>query len=129
MEFLISIQQRDEWQLIAVAPTDEGLHHLTVEDNLPPRQSAYSGADLRQSLELRAVPAGIGSFNIRHSAVHTSTEVLGDGGPEHVDAYARTVLAVPRSERWQEAVSTALLGTWCDPLLDTGRRLPMQAES
>ncbi|MCF3132432.1 hypothetical protein [Streptomyces olivochromogenes] len=39
---------------------------------------------------------------------------------------AAKVLVVPRSERWREAVSTALLGGWCEPLWQTGR-LPNSA--
>lgn len=34
---------------------------------------------------------------------------------------AANVLVVPRSERWREAVSTVLLGSWCDPLWQTGQ--------
>ncbi|MER7377191.1 hypothetical protein [Streptomyces lanatus] len=35
-------------------------------------------------------------------------------------------LVLPRSERWDEAMDTALLGNWNDPLWDTGR-LPSSA--
>ncbi|WP_189269393.1 hypothetical protein [Streptomyces fuscichromogenes] len=36
------------------------------------------------------------------------------------DRVTARVLVLPRSERWREAVSTALLGPWCDPLWQTG---------
>ncbi|WP_157880787.1 hypothetical protein [Streptomyces griseoruber] len=42
-----------------------------------------------------------------------------------LDYTARTLL-LPRSPRWREAVSTALLGDWCDPLWE-GERLPTTA--
>lgn len=38
-----------------------------------------------------------------------------------VDEFAKKVLTVPRSSQWAEAISTALLGSWADPLVVTGR--------
>ncbi|WP_119580103.1 hypothetical protein [Streptomyces europaeiscabiei] len=43
-----------------------------------------------------------------------------------VDHVAAGVLVLPRSERWREAVSTALVGDWCDPLWQSGQ-LPVTA--
>jgi hypothetical protein len=43
-----------------------------------------------------------------------------------MDGFGAEVLVTPRSDRWREAVSTALLGNWCDPLLSTGH-LPSTA--
>ncbi|MEU9413636.1 hypothetical protein AB0E08_49210 [Streptomyces sp. NPDC048281] len=43
-----------------------------------------------------------------------------------VDSFATRSLVVPRSERWREAVSTALIGPWCDPLWESGH-LPHSA--
>ncbi|WP_331732051.1 hypothetical protein [Streptomyces sp. NBC_00989] len=40
--------------------------------------------------------------------------------PEQVDRLSAEVLVLPRSERWREAVTTAVLGNWCEPLLRTG---------
>ncbi|MFH8663110.1 hypothetical protein [Streptomyces afghaniensis] len=40
--------------------------------------------------------------------------------PDTVDRFASRVLVVPRSERWREAVTTASLGSWCEPFFDTG---------
>ncbi|MGW4983076.1 hypothetical protein [Streptomyces mirabilis] len=39
---------------------------------------------------------------------------------ETIDTFGSKVLTVPRSTRWREAVSTALDGDWCAPLLRTG---------
>ncbi|MDV9168631.1 hypothetical protein R6V09_00540 [Streptomyces sp. W16] len=33
-------------------------------------------------------------------------------------------LVLPRSQRWDEAIETALIGTWSNPLWDTGRLAP-----
>ncbi len=38
-----------------------------------------------------------------------------------VDGFAAKVLAAPRSDQWAQSVSTALLGSWADPLVFTGR--------
>ncbi|MFI6341415.1 hypothetical protein [Streptomyces sp. NPDC050535] len=43
-----------------------------------------------------------------------------------IDHIAAGVLMVPRSDRWREAVSTALAGHWCDPLWQSGQ-LPFTA--
>nr|WSZ11939.1 hypothetical protein OH837_00525 [Streptomyces canus] len=45
---------------------------------------------------------------------------------DSVQHFLAHTLVLPRSTRWKEAVSTALLGGWCDPLLDTGQ-LPATA--
>ncbi|MET7440560.1 hypothetical protein [Streptomyces sp. NPDC005568] len=44
--------------------------------------------------------------------------------PIAMDHFARDVLLVPRSERWRQAVSTAVLGNWCTSLLQTGHLPP-----
>ncbi|WP_331724155.1 hypothetical protein OG848_46960 (plasmid) [Streptomyces canus] len=36
-----------------------------------------------------------------------------------VDHVASKLLVTHRSQRWREAVSTALLGDWCEPLWDS----------
>ncbi|MER6563448.1 hypothetical protein ABT300_38140 [Streptomyces sp. NPDC001027] len=42
-----------------------------------------------------------------------------------LDRFGARVLLLPRSERWREAVSTALLGSWCgDSLKVPGDKLP-----
>ncbi|UPZ33818.1 hypothetical protein MUK60_42085 [Streptomyces sp. LRE541] len=37
-----------------------------------------------------------------------------------MDGFTAKVLAAPRSDQWVQAVSTALLGSWADPLVFTG---------
>lgn len=51
---------------------------------------------------------------------------LSDLRSRELDSFCGKVLGLPRGERWREAVSTALLGGWCDPLLATGE-LPATA--
>ncbi|WP_331732049.1 hypothetical protein [Streptomyces sp. NBC_00989] len=53
-------------------------------------------------------------------------EVLRDPSPDHADLVAARVLVLPCSDRWREAVETALLGSWSDPLWKTGH-LPTTA--
>ncbi|MFI9772936.1 hypothetical protein ACIHJG_39820 [Streptomyces sp. NPDC052415] len=36
------------------------------------------------------------------------------------DGFAQHVLVVPRSARWRDAVRTALIGDWCEPLWRSG---------
>ncbi|WP_454314337.1 hypothetical protein [Streptomyces phaeoluteigriseus] len=45
---------------------------------------------------------------------------------DSTDRVTARVLVLPRSERWREAVTTALLGPWCDPLWQSGQ-LPTTA--
>ncbi|MFE2684493.1 hypothetical protein [Streptomyces mirabilis] len=47
-------------------------------------------------------------------------------GAAAVDRLTAEILVLPRSERWREAVSTALTGPWCEPLWQTGQ-LPATA--
>ncbi|MFF3968008.1 hypothetical protein ACFYZI_41460 [Streptomyces griseorubiginosus] len=44
-----------------------------------------------------------------------------EAAPATIDRFAAQVLGLPRSsQRWREAVTTALLGPWCAPLFHTG---------
>ncbi|MGW2725375.1 hypothetical protein [Streptomyces sp. NPDC001492] len=47
-------------------------------------------------------------------------------GAAAVDRLTAEILVLPRSERWREAVSTAVAGPWCEPLWQTGQ-LPATA--
>ncbi|WEP01037.1 hypothetical protein A6P39_045135 (plasmid) [Streptomyces sp. FXJ1.172] len=49
-----------------------------------------------------------------------TTMIALDFNPESVDRFAAHALTMPRSERWRRALSTALLGDWCEPLFSTG---------
>ncbi|MFK0140400.1 hypothetical protein [Streptomyces murinus] len=71
--------------------------------------------DLVQALTLRPIAAG-------HLYVGGGPKVFA----ELVDHLLTGVLAQPSGERWREAASTALLGNWCAPFLETGA-LPLTA--
>ncbi|MEV8047696.1 hypothetical protein AB0P02_28220 [Streptomyces griseoluteus] len=49
-----------------------------------------------------------------------------DRSPGDADDIAAEVLTLPRSERWRKAVTTALIGEWCEPLVHDGH-LPFTA--
>ncbi|MEV5842227.1 hypothetical protein AB0M32_09655 [Streptomyces sp. NPDC051985] len=61
-------------------------------------------------------PVGLGVETTTYARVETDS----------TDRVTARVLVLPRSERWREAVTTALLGPWCDPLWRTGQ-LPTSA--
>jgi hypothetical protein len=67
--------------------------------------------ELVQALKLRGQISG---------ALETLLDIRDSIAPETVDRFASRVLVVPRSERWREAVTTASLGSWCEPFFDTG---------
>jgi hypothetical protein len=67
-----------------------------------------------QSLKLRGRAFGLVEY------LCGSTARTLDQSPKEVDSFGARVLVSPRSERWREAVTTAILGDWCDPLLRTG---------
>ncbi|MFI1569051.1 hypothetical protein ACH4ZX_39605 [Streptomyces sp. NPDC020490] len=58
--------------------------------------------------------------------VCVTTDTYADVMTDSTDHVTGRVLVLPRSERWREATSTALLGPWCDPLWQTGH-LPTAA--
>ncbi|MFF8259176.1 hypothetical protein [Streptomyces virginiae] len=60
------------------------------------------------------------ALHIRTIACQQSVE------PDTIDGLALKALALPVSDRWREAVSTALVGGWADPLEQHGR-LPLSA--
>ncbi|MET9459949.1 hypothetical protein ABZY05_33505 [Streptomyces canus] len=68
----------------------------------------YPESDLGRSLYLRAK---IGEV-IEPQAGVTERALM--------DEFASKVLVVPSSPQWREAMSTALLGDWSDPLVQTG---------
>ncbi|MEU5314390.1 hypothetical protein [Streptomyces sp. NPDC021562] len=47
-------------------------------------------------------------------------ELISEDSADPVQYFGGHSLVLPRSPRWTEATSTALLGGWCDELLDTG---------
>ncbi|WP_413754791.1 hypothetical protein [Streptomyces sp. MMBL 11-3] len=86
--------------------------------NLPKSMSGYA-PDLVQTLAIRGVVLGRLSTAMGRPLAPTQRDAAFD----HV---ATKVLGIRRSERWREAISTALLGPWCDPLWQTGH-LPITA--
>lgn len=66
-------------------------------------------SDLGQALILRGRISGV---------IEPQTGVT---EPALLDEFAAKVLVVPSSAQWREAMSTALLGSWSDPLVQTGR--------
>ncbi|MFJ4790814.1 hypothetical protein [Streptomyces sp. NPDC088794] len=66
--------------------------------------------DIVEALTVRAAVCG----------ARQAARIARADGTAGVDRIAAKVLVVPRSDRWQEAVSTALAGPWCDPLWATG---------
>ncbi|MFD8726086.1 hypothetical protein ACFV2H_51340 [Streptomyces sp. NPDC059629] len=70
--------------------------------------------ELVQSLKLRGEVLGVVEYFCGPTGHPLSPE------PVWVDRLSAGVLVLPRSERWREAVTTALLGDWCEPLLRTG---------
>ncbi|MFI8234996.1 hypothetical protein ACIGDI_40010 [Streptomyces sp. NPDC085900] len=75
--------------------------------------------DPLQALLVRAVEQGGTAGAMGRTLSPTERDIA-------VDYIAAKVLVTRRSERWREAVSTALLGNWCEPLWQTGH-LPATA--
>jgi hypothetical protein len=75
--------------------------------------------DLVQALTIRSLAHGMTSRSMGRMLSPTERGAF-------VDYVAAKVLVLRRSERWREAVSTALLSDWCEPLWNTGR-LPATA--
>ncbi|GGN45266.1 hypothetical protein GCM10011578_097040 [Streptomyces fuscichromogenes] len=72
--------------------------------------------DLVAALGARGMTCGAWPPNGLVVTADTYEDVMTDSS----DRVTARVLVLPRSERWREAVSTALLGPWCDPLWQTG---------
>jgi hypothetical protein len=75
--------------------------------------------DLERAMVLRGAVCGSWPETLGLHPIRAPRDVA-------IDRIAAEVLVVPRSERWREAVSTALVGTWSDPLWQTGH-LPTTA--
>ncbi|MFI9772935.1 hypothetical protein ACIHJG_39815 [Streptomyces sp. NPDC052415] len=95
---------------MAVSKTDDGIHLEEV-----PWQGSHFNAS-------GDVPELVDALNGRNSANGRHAQFTGqpEAGSAHIDSLCRRVLAMPRSPRWREAVSTALLGDWDEPLWQTG---------
>jgi hypothetical protein len=95
--------------LLYVTPTDDGIARGRERGSLAGDLTRQP--ELVQALKLRGQVSG---------AFETLLDIRGSIAPETVDRFASGVLVVPRSERWREAVTTASLGSWCEPFFDTG---------
>ncbi|MGK5693454.1 hypothetical protein ACSNOJ_11240 [Streptomyces sp. URMC 128] len=95
--------------LLYVTPTDDGIARGRERGSLTGDLTRQP--ELVQALKLRGQVSG---------AFETLLDIRGSIAPETVDRFASGVLVVPRSERWREAVTTASLGSWCEPFFDTG---------
>ncbi|MCX4564650.1 hypothetical protein OHA02_52180 [Streptomyces phaeochromogenes] len=100
---------------VSVTHAPDGLR-MTSRNRSSPTASDCP-PDLVRSLQLRGWASGMAPYVSRAAGYIV---------PELVDRFTAEVLVLPRSERWREAVSTAALGSWCDPLLHTGH-LPATA--
>jgi hypothetical protein len=105
------------WQF--VTPTEDGVVRVRDSSKATP-EGEDAPPDIVTALWARGVVSGIGLFGaMRGAGLITSSDVA-------VDLVITDALVFPRSERWREATSTALLGTWCDSLYQT-ERLPHTA--
>ncbi|MFD8566673.1 hypothetical protein [Streptomyces sp. NPDC059639] len=90
------------------------------EEDLRVRASMSGGwtEDVVQALRVRCAVGGLVecSADVDPSTVRS----------RRVDELTASVLSLPVSSRWREAVSTAVSGNWCDPLRATGH-LPVSA--
>ncbi|MGW7256761.1 hypothetical protein [Streptomyces sp. NPDC054834] len=136
---------------ISAAPSTEDLPTIEQSENAfvsallnDPRMLIYqeSGDGIRRILpdEVASLPIApdlgppVGSGSEDLSAAIKVRRDVSEGAnepnllPEALDGVAKDILILPRSERWREAVSTALLGDWISPLFRTGH-LPTAALS
>ncbi|MFI7276315.1 hypothetical protein [Streptomyces sp. NPDC049879] len=58
------------------------------------------------------------SISRLRAAIAARTEAVHTGGSPDLAQFGRVVLGLNRSDRWTEALSTALLGNWVAPLYD-----------
>ncbi|MFB8247288.1 hypothetical protein ACFC5X_19875 [Streptomyces sp. NPDC055952] len=99
--------------MLHVTPTNDGITRGRERGSL--LGDLTRQPELVQALKLRGKASG---------ALENLLEIRDSLSPEIVDRFASRVLVVPRSDRWREAVTTASLGSWCDPLFDTGYLSP-----
>ncbi|MFC8660705.1 hypothetical protein [Streptomyces sp. NPDC057199] len=97
--------------------------HGTVRPPAPSElgmRTMADGPDVVEALRAREFAAGRIDWA-------TGATPFPDECAAQVDRFAARVLLVPRSERWREALSTALMGTWCEALTISGGQLPVTA--
>ncbi|WP_392900707.1 hypothetical protein [Streptomyces sp. LN699] len=119
----------DHNEIVAVTPdglrleprNERGVPHNieSLIQLMEPPEDKPDPPDLAIALAARGVVYGMTSLSRGRPLLPAERNT----GIDHV---AAQVLVVSRSQRWREAVSTALLGSWCDPLWDSGH-LPVTA--
>lgn len=65
-------------------------------------------------------PPGWGQESDLGAAVHQRASVIKGGSESKLDQFITGFLLLRTSQRWREAASTALLGDWADPLMNSG---------
>lgn len=98
--------------IMVVTPTEDGVRR--TDPRTPLGDTPCSGSDLVEALRLRGRTTGVVEYLTDNTSVSLAS------CPGEVDAFATTALVLPRSDRWRQAVATALLGDWCDPLFRAG---------
>ncbi|MCW8382421.1 hypothetical protein [Streptomyces justiciae] len=92
-------------QWVRVLETADGLRTPEARPDLP--AIAFAQPGLLSACNVRSTVSG---GRMHHPAVAT----------DRLESLAAGSLVLPRSERWNQALSTALLGDWCAPLLTDG---------
>ncbi|AGS73894.1 hypothetical protein B446_35678 (plasmid) [Streptomyces collinus Tu 365] len=116
------LQATTDGRILFVTATADGLRmdearRLRRKDYYwgPSASDTWQGVpSLVQALRLRGRESGLPQKIYLFPPPRVETRKL-------MDRFAAEVLVLPRNERWREALSTALLGDWCEPLLRTGR--------
>jgi hypothetical protein len=106
--------------------THDGFTRNSVEAMVCAEVTRIQGEEILSSLDARAAVCGVYPESLANAwldsaALEGRPSRLGRPATKIVDDLAARVLAIPRSERWQTAVSTALLGAWSDELWQNGR--------
>ncbi|MFD5015373.1 hypothetical protein [Streptomyces chartreusis] len=94
-------------QHLMAVETADGLRRTDVSKGTMP-SVRYAHPDLLHACTVRSVVSGCAP--VRRSETAT----------DWVEPLASHALVLPRSERWTQALTTALLGDWCAPLLTEG---------
>lgn len=100
--------------LLTVASPDGDLRLAPDVGGSVPRNEACLEPDLVRALRFRGRATGAVEYFTGNPALSLSN------CPAHVDDFAAEVLVLPRSERWREAVTHAINGGWCNPLIHEG---------
>ncbi|MFH8701337.1 hypothetical protein [Streptomyces chartreusis] len=112
-----------------VTPSGEGVRAVNRvptfnDDGYPERIAREEAEGPARDLMIALVTRGAasGGWEVEFEPLGTPEEYAAG-----VEDFAAKTLVVPRSERWREAVSTALMGNaWCEPLARSGH-LPLSA--